>query len=666
MRWAGDDPALRTAGGGGARQARCGRARRPRASRPSAIARKVREAAELLVLGDDHALAGEALEAIGDHLAAANAYSAGGLVERMEAALAKDDDAHGTRARGGRRVRRLPDARCGSAGATMRAPSSCARSPRRAVAGEYRRLLDQLDTALLTAGKVELRRRGKPLIVACAAPKIVLGRDPLCDLTLRAGGVSRQHAEIERDRATAFLLRDLDSRNGTSRRAACRSPGASRSSAPAGSGSATSARSTSSSRTDALILRVRERARSRRRADRRRRRPAARARAARARRSTSCSSAAGRCSGAARCTRRQVQRRAARRRARAADPRRSHRRRRRRDRRRLMASLVAAAVRRKEPTPPRDPAAPAPEPQHLGSEDEVFLAQLVARSRATASAATRSAAPTCSQRIDGRVEVGPRAARDRVDGEAAQRPRGPAGARPRRCARRSSSATSSAASSTPRCRTSSSSSTEEPHALRAHYLLAEHARKRGDHERALRHYEAVLGRDVDYPNVRVRVERLRAADRPRGAGRRRDDRRRRRRRRPGRRALSAGARARARRDRRRLPRARRRARSRRRGQAPAPAPRRHRARRRARAVLPRGARDGVAAPPERRRGARHGRGLAPDRDGARRRRHAARRAARARRRARCAARSSATARSCRRSPPRTAAASSTAISSRRT
>jgi hypothetical protein len=50
---------------------------------------------------------------------------------------------------------------------------------------------------------------------------------------------------------------------------------------------------------------------------------------------------------------------------------------------------------------------------------------------------------------------------------------------------------------------------EEPFALRAHYLLAEHARRRGDHERALRHYEAVLGRDVDYPNIRARVERLR-------------------------------------------------------------------------------------------------------------------------------------------------------------
>jgi hypothetical protein len=82
-------------------------------------------------------------------------------------------------------------------------------------AGEYRRLLDQLDTSLLTAGKVELKRRGKPIVVACAAQKIVLGRDPLCDLALRAGGVSRQHAEIEHA-ADGVQLRDLDSRNGTS------------------------------------------------------------------------------------------------------------------------------------------------------------------------------------------------------------------------------------------------------------------------------------------------------------------------------------------------------------------------------------------------------------------------------------------------------------------
>ncbi|MDQ3370847.1 MAG: FHA domain-containing protein, partial [Myxococcota bacterium] len=175
---------------------------------------RVREAAELLVEGDDHALAGEALEAIGDHIAAANAYSSGGLVERMEVALAKDDDAHG-------KAREEADAFAGYQTAMRVGRRDEARSELvRAVAaashaGEYRRLLDQLDTAMLTAGKVELRRRNKPPIVACGAAKLVLGRDQLCDLTLRAGGVSRQHAEIEWA-GDAFLLRDLDSRNGTS------------------------------------------------------------------------------------------------------------------------------------------------------------------------------------------------------------------------------------------------------------------------------------------------------------------------------------------------------------------------------------------------------------------------------------------------------------------
>lgn len=50
---------------------------------------------------------------------------------------------------------------------------------------------------------------------------------------------------------------------------------------------------------------------------------------------------------------------------------------------------------------------------------------------------------------------------------------------------------------------------EPAHALRAHYLLAEHYRRLGDDAAALRHYEAVLGRDMSYPNVRARVERLR-------------------------------------------------------------------------------------------------------------------------------------------------------------
>ena len=91
LRWAGEDPALR-------RQAAAALGKALwEATKAEGIATerdraKVREAAELLVTGEDHQLAGEALEAIGDHLAAANAYSAGGLVEK-----------HGAGARQGRR-----------------------------------------------------------------------------------------------------------------------------------------------------------------------------------------------------------------------------------------------------------------------------------------------------------------------------------------------------------------------------------------------------------------------------------------------------------------------------------------------------------------------------------------------------------------------------------
>lgn len=176
---------------------------------------KVREAAELLVIGDDQQTAGEALELIGDLQGAASAYSAGGYVEKMEAVLAKDDSAV-------EKARDEADAFANyevhmQVGRRDEARSELARAlASAAAAGEYRRLLDQLDTALLTGARVELKRRGKPAIVACAVPKIVLGRDALCDLPLRAGGVSRQHAEIDRVNGNTFQLRDLDSRNGTS------------------------------------------------------------------------------------------------------------------------------------------------------------------------------------------------------------------------------------------------------------------------------------------------------------------------------------------------------------------------------------------------------------------------------------------------------------------
>lgn len=176
---------------------------------------KVREAAELLVIGEDQQTAGEALELIGDLQGAATAYSAGGYVEKMEAVLARDDIAV-EQARGEADAFANYEVHM-QVGRRDKARSELARAlASAAAAGEYRRLLDQLDTSLLTGARVELKRRGKPAIVACAGSKIVIGRDALCDLPLRAGGVSRQHAEIDQAEGSGFQLRDLDSRNGTS------------------------------------------------------------------------------------------------------------------------------------------------------------------------------------------------------------------------------------------------------------------------------------------------------------------------------------------------------------------------------------------------------------------------------------------------------------------
>jgi tetratricopeptide (TPR) repeat protein len=161
---------------------------------------------------------------------------------------------------------------------------------------------------------------------------------------------------------------------------------------------------------------------------------------------------------------------------------------------------------RKPQPPPPAPAALA-EPQHLGSEDEKFLAQLVS-DLGDGKRRDEAGSPEVRRRIDAVWQSG----HERLAIEWLEKllgvPELPVEAMvPLRAAlveRYEQRGELDAAA--PHLEQLVH---EEPHALRAHYLLAEHARRRGDHERALRHYEAVLGRDVDYPNVRVRVERLR-------------------------------------------------------------------------------------------------------------------------------------------------------------
>lgn len=176
---------------------------------------RVREAAAFLVWGGDHQRAGDALAKIGDHLAAADAFSAGGLVDQMEAALAKDDD-------GQRRAHEEQEAFSSyqthlSVGRRDEARADLLRCIGHSVNGaEVRRLLDSLESKLITGGRLELLVRGRRPLVVCAVKRILLGRDGLCDLALRSGGVSRQHAEIEvQSSPLRYALHDLGSRNGT-------------------------------------------------------------------------------------------------------------------------------------------------------------------------------------------------------------------------------------------------------------------------------------------------------------------------------------------------------------------------------------------------------------------------------------------------------------------
>jgi tRNA A-37 threonylcarbamoyl transferase component Bud32 len=172
-----------------------------------------------------------------------------------------------------------------------------------------------------------------------------------------------------------------------------------------------------------------------------------------------------------------------------------------------MAGFFKRLFGKKPTAPPPLPAAPSSEPQHLASEEEVFLAQLVA-DLAEGKRRDEIGSPDVLRRIDGVWKSG----HERLAIEWAEKLLSVPEVPKDKCA-------PLRANLVEKYEQRGELDTAIPHleelvhedafSLRAHYLLAEHARKRGDHERALRHYEAVLGRDVDYPNVRVRVERLR-------------------------------------------------------------------------------------------------------------------------------------------------------------
>lgn len=178
---------------------------------------RVREAAALFEAAESYGKAGDAYASIGANHEAVAAYRAGGLVAKLELALeAEQEERERGRAehndfadydmylRGGDRDHAL---------ASLRKCIEVAES-----SSDYRRRLDELEAHLITSSKVELRSRSGQIMRLSAAPELFLGRDPLCDLTLRSGGISRRHAQIQRrgqGDEVEFALADAGSRNGT-------------------------------------------------------------------------------------------------------------------------------------------------------------------------------------------------------------------------------------------------------------------------------------------------------------------------------------------------------------------------------------------------------------------------------------------------------------------
>jgi len=219
LHWASEDGELRRPAARALGEALLARARAEGVATERDRAR-VREGARLLEEAGEFRVAGEAWESIGDDAEAARAYEAGGQVDRLERTLARETE----RVDGERRLREAfadyeLELRAGRRDQAVAALRRCLDLAERKA--EYRRLLDDLESRLITGGRLVVRRRrrdGAAAVVACGRSPVVLGRDSLCDMVLRAGGVSRRHVDIEvggADADSRFTLRDGGSRNGT-------------------------------------------------------------------------------------------------------------------------------------------------------------------------------------------------------------------------------------------------------------------------------------------------------------------------------------------------------------------------------------------------------------------------------------------------------------------
>jgi len=181
---------------------------------------QLKEAAGLFAEVGAHGEEGECLELLGEDAAASRAFGAAGMIERMESALARDEQ----RDRKGRRLREAFDEyqlemAAGDRELALTALRLCAELAD--TKGDYRRLLEELEGKRIASGVLKLHvsrgdaaTAGRPPVTLVGLSAVRIGREPGAELVLRGNGVSRWHAEVVRE-GEAWKLRDAGSRNGT-------------------------------------------------------------------------------------------------------------------------------------------------------------------------------------------------------------------------------------------------------------------------------------------------------------------------------------------------------------------------------------------------------------------------------------------------------------------
>jgi hypothetical protein len=172
--------------------------------------RAMARAAALLADGGDHRRAALVYEELGDDARAAERWGALGDLERMEAALEREERLAYVRRAGIETMRHFEALM--TAGERRQAVAIAAAATGIDEAPTLRQLAARIESRLLRGRALTLRLGGGPWVRVAALPA-QLGRDPSTELALRDPAVSRRHAVL-RGAEDAVEVEDLGSRTG--------------------------------------------------------------------------------------------------------------------------------------------------------------------------------------------------------------------------------------------------------------------------------------------------------------------------------------------------------------------------------------------------------------------------------------------------------------------